>query len=102
MSTADQRPDLDIGLRIVARFENGDGLDYRLQDLTRPNGPALRFIDSVGDTFFNELQVKALIEELRDVRTRAKDPDLIKHIDGLIAFAERDMPPHHFLWFIGD
>ena len=39
---------------------------------------------------------------LRDIRTRAEDPSLVEHIDALIAYAEREMPPGSFLCFTGD
>jgi hypothetical protein len=97
-----KEPSLSHGLRVLAHFEDRMGLDYRLQDLTLPNGPALRFIDSVGNTFFNQHQVAVFIEELREIRSRCREPDLVARIDALIAFASREYPGDTVLWFIGD
>jgi hypothetical protein len=89
-------------LKVLCHFEDGEGLDYRLRDLTLPNGPALRFIDSVGNTFFNEHQTAAFVEELQEIRSRCNEPDLASRIDALVAFARRKYPGDTQLWFIGD
>lgn len=90
------------GFKVLEHYEGREGLDYRLQHLTLPDGPTLRFIDSVCDTFFNSLQVSAFIEELREIRTRCTDADLAAGIDSIIEFASRTHEGDVQLWFIGD
>lgn len=63
--------------------------------------PVLRYVDEYGDTYFNSLQVRAMLTELVKIKAGAgvRGQDL----DELVAMAELALQePHRFLIFVGD
>lgn len=61
--------------------------------------PMLASIDPYGDTVFNYLQVRRLLEELDEYPLEGAEEFLMK-LRELCALALGS--PHRFLWFIGD
>ena len=68
-----------------------------------PGSSCLRFVDSYGDTVFNQLQIAELLNELHALDGQLPEPELRLALRGLIAFVEaaRDKV-HTYVRFIGD
>ena len=63
----------------------------------------LRFIDTYGDTTFNQLQIAILIEELESVLESALDERIIDHLRRVIGLAQKSRGEiHTYLKFYGD
>lgn len=75
----------------------------RILQLATDDGCCLRFIDPYGSTVFNQVQIPALIQELRAIEPRLTEPAMRLVLRGLLALAEsvRDQV-HTYIRFIGD
>jgi len=62
----------------------------------------LRFVDPYGDTFFNRLQVQAVLVDLQLLKTtkNKEQLELIHRLETLVRACEKE--PHLYLRFIGD
>jgi len=61
-----------------------------------------RFLDPYGDACFKQFQILTLIQELRGVRFDVYDQDLARHLDEVVALAEKASETHTYFWFFGD
>ena len=63
----------------------------------------LRFVDPYGDTVFNHLQVRAILDELSQLELVCKDHSVRGMIGQLRTLADRCLSePHLYLKLIGD
>jgi hypothetical protein len=86
---------------VLASFEDR-GIDLRIILRAPPDGAVLRFIDPYGDTVFNQLQLKQLINELRDLAAKATERDFQCNVDRVISFLEASKGIHIYVTFVGD
>ena len=103
-----------MGINVVWKDEHGEVLgevnDPRMllsRFATRNVSPAsgslcLRFLDPAGDACFNQRQLPFLVQELQTARDGVADPQLVAHLDKVLALVERANQVHTYLWFIGD
>jgi len=94
----------------VIQDENGNQVGERIDlpaglfpDLHDTRFVCLRFIDPYGDTVFNRLQVQAMLEDLRLLKTVSQSHDqqmLIQRIEALGEICQKEA--HLYLKFIGD
>jgi len=94
----------------VVQDENGNQIGERVDlltdlipDLQDSRFICLRFVDPYGDTVFNCLQVQAILDDLRLLRTTAKineqQSQIIHRIETLAGVCQKS--PHLYLKFIG-
>ena len=77
-----------------------DRLDPNYADTTFPT---LRFVDPVGDTVFNHLQIPAVLEEWSRLRSRAITEEETAFLTEVERLAQRCLPEvGQYLKFIGD
>lgn len=62
----------------------------------------LQFLDPIGDACFNQQQIPILARELAQAVQTVGDPKLRKHLESVLALAERANSVHTYLWFMGD
>ena len=88
--------------RVLARYD-GPLLHARLFEHAEQDEACLRFIDSGGDTTFNQLQLPVLLEELQSLGADRELGEGLQVIRALLAFLERARDePHTYVKFIGD
>jgi hypothetical protein len=90
-----------MGINVVWKDERGESLgeveDPRVllsRFATRKTSPVsgsicLSFLDPVGDACFNQRQLPFLVQELRIARNGIADPELVAHLDEVLALVER-------------
>jgi hypothetical protein len=97
-------------LRVVLQDESGcqigAGIDIAANifpHLDDERFVCLRFIDPYGDTLFNALQAKVVIDELRVLKTSIQGPHECAAVEGIESLAKMcQTEPHLYLRFIGD
>ena len=63
----------------------------------------LQYVDPYGHTVINELQMPAVIRDLRRLRARARSDQEKDALDEVEKLAALNMSHHHlYLWFYGD
>jgi hypothetical protein len=85
----------------VLQSVSAEGFDPVRKGISRTEYPILGHIDPYGDTVFNRMQVRTLMEEI----ARLECADIISGQlrDSIIELCERCLArPHQFLWFIGE
>ena len=74
-----------------------------LRQLSGKESACVRFIDPYGDTYFNQLQMPVLLEELRAVVDACGDHDAKVHGAAIIALVESaNDKVHAYVRFLGD
>jgi len=74
-----------------------------LLDREHPGTCCLRFLDPYGDAVFNQAQLPVLLDELRALRGRLHDAELVSVLDAVIAFVRRaEGQIHTYVRFVGD
>ncbi|SRR5258708_2063285 len=63
----------------------------------------LQFVDPYGHTVFNELQMPAVIRDLKQLLAKARTEEEREALLGVERLAKRSLAEHHlYLWFYGD
>lgn len=69
----------------------------------RSDTVCLRFIDTYGDTLFNQAQIPVLLDELRNAELQQMDADIKSHLGKVSRLVERAVgKTHTYIKFIGD
>jgi DNA-binding FadR family transcriptional regulator len=78
-------------------------LSRLLRQLSGKESVCVRFIDPYGDTYFNQLQMPVLIQELRAIVDACADQDAKAHGKAVIALVESASERvHTYVRFTGD
>jgi hypothetical protein len=78
-------------------------LERYLPKVTDKDYYCLRYIDSLGITVFNRLQMDDFIEEMKIIQDKSENPQTTDIIDNIIKLANKSKSkPHLYLKFYGD
>ncbi len=99
-----------MSILVELRDEHGNVLERMAEwvgspsfDLDSDDFPTLRYIDPYGNTVFNGLQMKPLIQEFGILRARASTDEQRRMVDRILAAAHRCAKSQHtYLAFVGD
>ncbi len=90
--------------RVIKELPDPQSLLPRLlRQLNGKESACVRFIDPYGDTYFNQLQMPVLLQELRAVVDACSDQDAKVHGEAVIALVESaNNKVHTYVRFTGD
>jgi hypothetical protein len=94
-----QREDEDGN--VLAHYASA-GIPVQIVDLAPLNSACVGFIDSYGDTVFNQLQLPVLIGELEQMIKVCADAQLRELFAFVITFLVESKGVHQYVRFIGD
>ena len=101
-----------MGINVQHETETDEVLDtlldpnsllVRLVTNEQDEGVCLRFIDSYGDTIFNQAQIPVLIREIHAAIERSTDEEINAHASKVLDLIKKaDGELHTYIRFIGD
>jgi hypothetical protein len=93
----------DSNGKILERVDDPRNFLHRLlPPASEASGCVLAKIDWYGDTYFNYVQIKGLLEEWGQLEERAESPEESALVDGVRRLAVQCQKDRGLLWFIGD
>lgn len=88
--------------QVLAEYA-GPPLPYDFSDLAGATSACLRFIDPWGDTYFNQVQLPVLLQELETATLDAKDPQQQTALRAVSRFVEQARDQiHTYVCFVGE
>ena len=88
---------------VLGTVEDSGALSNLSNLLHRQSGGAcLRFVDPAGDTCFNQLQLPALVTEMRGLLLVISEARNREHLHAVLGLVEGAVRPHTYIWFVGD